>query len=229
MTAEGALNQRQWLWTAAACAVAFAVLTLPIMAGQNWPREWAVVRLALGARSPFWTAVMQAVTFAGSSAVGLGLSVGATAVLLMRDWRVAHRLMRETFLPLVAMLGSAPINFGLRWAIGRYRPGVQYVPHKLPEIAHAFQRWSYPAGHAMTSIICYGVLVYIVLGAARATPRVRCITAGAFILWLCLIGFSRVYLGVHWPSDVIAGYLVGGSWLSACIAALAQPRSVPIS
>jgi undecaprenyl-diphosphatase len=191
------------------------VLTTPILWGQDLPGDWALVELALGARSAFWTAVMQAVTFFGSSAVGLGLSVGTTAILLARD----RRLTRETFLPLVAMLGSAPINFGLRWAIGRYRPGVQYIPHKLPEIAHPFQRWSYPAGHAMTATICYGVSVYLV---SRKWPRVQPWAVGAYVLWLALTGFSRVYLGVHWPSDVLAGYLIGGFWVALCIAALVQ-------
>jgi undecaprenyl-diphosphatase len=143
----------------------------------------------------------------------LGVAAGTTVALLARD----RRLTWGTFLPLVAMLGSAPINFYLRAAIGRYRPEVSYIPHQLPEIAHPFQRWSYPAGHAMTAIICYGVLAVLL---ARAYPRLRCVTLGSFALWLGLIGFSRVYLGVHWPSDVLGGYLIGGCWLALCVALL---------
>lgn len=210
------MSRKQWLYLALGCGVAFVVLSIPILWGQNWPGEWAVVGLALGTRSPFWTAVMQTVTFFGSSTVGLGLMVGATVVLLVHD----RKLTRKTWLPLVAILGSAPINFGLRWAIGRYRPGVEYVPHKLPEIAHPFQRWSYPAGHAMTSIVCYGVLVYLLVRFVRFAPHVRRVALGLLVLWLGLIGFSRVYLGVHWPTDVLAGHLAGGFWLCVCIAAL---------
>jgi len=219
MTMEGGLSRKQWLYLALGCGVAFAVLTIPILSGRNWPGEWKIVHLALGARSPFWTAAMQAVTFTGSSAVGLGLSVGATAILLLRDWRVTRRLARETFLPLVAVLGSAPINFGLRAAVGRLRPGVTYIPHFMPEIAHPFQRWSYPSGHAMMATICYGVLAYLLLS---AYPRRRSGVCALYALWLALTGFSRIYLGVHWPTDVLAGLLAGGCWLGACIAVVTR-------
>ena len=65
------MGRKQWLWLAVGCAVAFVVLTVPILWGQNWPGDWALVELALGARSPFWTAILQGVTFFGSSAAGL--------------------------------------------------------------------------------------------------------------------------------------------------------------
>jgi undecaprenyl-diphosphatase len=197
--------------------LAFLVLTAPVLFGRDWPGEWAVVEWALSTRSPFWTAAMQAVTFFGSSVVGLGVATGATAAVLLRD----RRLTRQSFLPLAAMLGSAPINLSLRAAIGRYRPGVSYIPHKLPEIAHPFQRWSYPAGHAMTALICYGMLAYLFL---QAYPHLRRLTSASLALWLGLIGFSRVYLGVHWPTDVLGGYLIGGCWLALCVALLGAGR-----
>ena len=111
------MRRKQWLYLALGCGVAFAILTVPILWGQNWPGDWALVQVALGARSAFWTAIMQGVTFFGSSAVGLGLSTGQTAILLARH----RRLTRRVCLPLAAMVGSAPINFGLRAAVGRFR------------------------------------------------------------------------------------------------------------
>jgi undecaprenyl-diphosphatase len=207
------LGKRHWLYLALGCGVAFAALTMPILKGQNPPGDWALAELALGARSAFWTSVMQTITFFGSSAVGLGLSVGAAAMLLVRD----RRLTREACLPLVAMVGSAPVNFWLRAVVGRLRPGVTHIPHRMPELWHPFQRWSYPSGHAMTATICYGVLVYLL---ARTYPRTRRWALALFAFGLGILGFSRVYLGIHWPTDVLAGYLVGGAWLSLCIAAM---------
>jgi membrane-associated phospholipid phosphatase len=116
---------------------------------------------------------------------------------------------------LAALLGSAPINFGLRYLVGRFRPGVAYIPHHLPELSHPFQRWSYPAGHAMTATIVYGMLVHYVV---RARPALRLWVLPILAFWLTTISFSRVYLGVHWPTDVLGGLLVGGAWLSLCLA-----------
>jgi undecaprenyl-diphosphatase len=158
---------------------------------------------------------MQVVTFFGSSAVGLGLSTGSSAALYA-VFRRPHRLVG---LPLVAMLGSAPINFGLRYACGRVRPGVAYIPHRVPELRHPFQRWSYPAGHAMTAVICYGLLAYLLL---RARPQWRGGVLSLLGIGLAVIGFSRIYLGVHWPTDVLGGYLAGGAWLALCIALLGK-------
>jgi undecaprenyl-diphosphatase len=193
------------------CALAFVALTIPIRAGHNWPGEWALVEWALAMRELGWTAAMQAITFLGSSAVGLGLSVGASVALFVRY----RQLVPSVWLPLAAMLGSAPINFGLRYACGRLRPGVTYIPHRVPELSHPFQRWSYPAGHAMSATICYGLLAYYVL---HARPQWRTWVQGGLGVGLAVIGFSRVYLGVHWPTDVLGGYLAGGAWLALCIA-----------
>jgi undecaprenyl-diphosphatase len=107
------------------------------------------------------------------------------------------------------------LNFGLRYLVGRRRPGVTYIPHHLPELSHPFQRWSYPAGHTMTAIIVYGLLVYYVV---RARPDTRVWALVVLAVWLAVIAFSRVYLGVHWPTDVIGGLLAGGAWLSLCLA-----------
>ena len=100
---EAGLSPKRWAYWALGCAVLFAVMTVPVAIGQNWPGEWAIVQWALRARSECWTAVMQAVTFFGSSAVGLGLSAGCTVALLVQH----RRLTREALLPVAAMAGDA--------------------------------------------------------------------------------------------------------------------------
>ena len=213
------MSRKGWLRLAAACAVAFVVLTVPVSWGRNWPGEWAIVHSTIAARSAFWTAVMQTVTFFGSSAVGLGVSTGLSAIQIVRERLFRHlwrdrRLVWKALWPLLAMVGAAPVNFGLRWAVGRYRPGVTYIPHKMPELRHPFQAWSYPSGHAMTATICYGALAVLL---CRWMPRARRWWLGLYVVWLALTGFSRIYLGVHWPTDVLAGYLAGGGWLALCL------------
>jgi undecaprenyl-diphosphatase len=222
---EVRLNRRTWLGVACANALVFVLLTLPIWMGRNWPGEWAVVEWALGVRAPLWTRAMQAVTFFGSSAVGLGLCLGCSAALLAyharQDGALSGRTWLRSAVPTAALLGSAPINFGLRYVIGRLRPGVTYIPHHLPELSHPFQRWSYPAGHAMTAIIVYGLLAHYLV---HLRPAWRSWALASLALGLGVIGFSRVYLGVHWPTDVLGGLLLGGAWLSLWLAACAKPR-----
>ena len=207
------MGGRRWTWWTVGCGLAFASLTLPIVLGQNWPGEWTMVGWALQARSPGWTSAMQAITFFGSAAVGVGVSAGTSAMLFAAGW-AGRPLTHRPWLPVATMVGSAPINFGLRAVVGRLRPGVTYIPHRMPELWHPFQRWSYPSGHTMTATICYGAMAYVL---ARAYPQRRRLVWGLFGVWVAAMAFSRVYLGVHWPSDVVAGVLAGGTWLSLCV------------
>jgi undecaprenyl-diphosphatase len=69
----------------------------------------------------------------------------------------------------------------------------------------------------MTATICYGTAAYLIVRGDRRKERVVVVLYG---IWLALVGFSRVYVGVHWPSDVVGGYLAGGFWLALCIGVL---------
>jgi undecaprenyl-diphosphatase len=86
--------------------------------------------------------------------------------------------------------------------------------------------FSFPSGHAMGSLVAYGMLAYVVwLQLGR--PRARVALAGCILLLVLLIGLSRMYLGVHYFSDVIAGYAAGTVWLTACITGLEVVRRRP--
>ena len=87
---------------------------------------------------------------------------------------------------------------------------------------------SFPSGHSMGSLICYGLLAYVlVLVLRRAWVRLLAVS-GLSVLVLA-IGFSRIYLGAHYVSDVVGGYAVGGVWLAACITAVETVRRRPKS
>jgi membrane-associated phospholipid phosphatase len=76
--------------------------------------------------------------------------------------------------------------------------------------------YSFPSGHAMESFVAYGMLAYLAVLWLRTWEARVAVICGAALL-VVLIGFSRMYLGVHYFSDVIAGYAAGGVWLSALI------------
>lgn len=133
----------------------------------------------------------------------LGLTVAAVCGFLL-----LQGLRRYALFVFAASFGGWILNDLLKLAFGRPRPDI--VPH-LREVLTL----SFPSGHAMTSAV-----VFLTLGAllmrlpARTVTRVYCI--GIAMLATALVGASRVYLGVHYPSDVLAGWLFGLSWALLC-------------
>lgn len=88
-----------------------------------------------------------------------------------------------------------------------------------PEVPWAFvheHSFSFPSGHSVLAIVIYGVIVYKTQDKLRSKWTKAILMAGA-LLMVVGIGVSRVYLGVHYPSDVAAGYFVGAVWLAAVI------------
>jgi membrane-associated phospholipid phosphatase len=110
---------------------------------------------------------------------------------------------------LAAVAGSAVLNHVLKELFARPRPHFEHP--LLVETSYSF-----PSGHAMESFVVYGMLAYFAVLALRTWESRVGVVFGAALL-VVLIGFSRMYLGVHFFSDVIAGYAAGGVWLSALI------------
>ena len=76
--------------------------------------------------------------------------------------------------------------------------------------------YSFPSGQAMESLVVYGMLAYFAVLALRS-QRMRVVSVCGAAVLVALIGFSRVYLGAHYVSDVVGGFAAGGAWLSAVI------------
>lgn len=159
-------------------------------------------------------AIATAVSFLGSP--GLVAAWGlALAVLLV---------LRRQYLLLggwvAAVAGGGLLDAALKRVFHRARP-VWDVPLLTA------RGWSFPSGHAMGSLVAYGMLAYLVLRETR--PRrgqSAAVIAGSVVLIL-LIGLSRMYLGVHYFSDVIGGYAAGVVWLAACVSGLEVVRRRP--
>ncbi len=110
----------------------------------------------------------------------------------------------------IAALGAAGLNIVLKDVFARARPA-------LWERSVDVRYYSFPSGHAMVSLVIYGLIGYLL--ASRFKDRSGLILTLTALL-IGLIGLSRLYLGVHWPTDVIAGYAAGLVWLAACILVL---------
>jgi membrane-associated phospholipid phosphatase len=161
----------------------------------------SVVRNAVHQHAtPQLTSAMQVFSFLGSVTwmVGFGLLV-VCACFYFRRPRIAGFLA-------ITMAGVGALDYVLKLAFHRPRPIAFYGASPAS--------YSFPSGHALGSFCFYGVLAAVL--ASRAGGRkLRSLIWLTASLLVGLIGLSRIYLGVHYPSDVIAGYLAGAVWVIA--------------
>jgi membrane-associated phospholipid phosphatase len=144
-----------------------------------------------------------AVSMLGS--VGLFVVVLVAAVVLLR-----RRLRTQAFAVVLAGASGMLWNYLLKLLFARDRPNTadEFIHHAS---------WSFPSGHAMNSIVCYGFLAMLALEHVRSRAGRSLVVAGTAGI-VFLIAFSRIYLAVHYVSDVLAGLLAGFVWLMSCIA-----------
>jgi undecaprenyl-diphosphatase len=155
-----------------------------------------------GHSSPALTALMRAMSFIGEPGPLIVLSVAAFLILL----RVAHWPRAALFF-LVTMTGVFVVDNALKLLFHRTRPETFFgtpTPHS----------YSFPSGHALYSVCLWGVLAALACLRVRSLAARGAIWAGAAIV-AGLTGYSRIYLGVHYPSDVIAGYAAAIAWVAA--------------
>lgn len=153
--------------------------------------------------NPTTVAILKTLTSLGSAKT---LTVFAIAVALLMLWRGQHVLSRVWGLVFAGCL----LNDVLKSFFQRHRP-------QFPNPFVTEASWSFPSGHAMGSLIGYGLLAYLLW---MAVPRMRLAIAMGTALLVSAIGFSRLYLGAHYFSDVIAGYAAGIVWLSVSISGI---------
>lgn len=186
--------------TGVMCAWIFAGLTQDVVAHEEAVLSDAdVTRFVVDHRAAWATGIMKGVSRLGSVAVLIPLVVVLGGYLLLRkkDWRSA-------VLPVVALVGANASYQVVKPLVARARP---------PEQLHlvAVTGYSFPSGHATASIAVWGVMA-LVLTAGRARRLKTAIWIGAGLV-AGLVAFSRIYLGVHWWTDVVAGAAIGGAWL----------------
>jgi undecaprenyl-diphosphatase len=174
-------------------------------------REWddGVLRMV---RSPDDPSVPIGPTWLVQAAIDVTALGGTTVLALFLMIVVGYLALESRYdaivLVVIATAGGGLLGEGMKWWFARARPEI--VPH-LVNVGSA----SFPSGHSMLALV-----TYLTLGAllARFVPRRRtrtyCITIS--LLLALLVGLSRVYLGVHYPTDVLAGWSAGLAWALLC-------------
>lgn len=137
---------------------------------------------------------------------------GATIIFLITTAVVFYLLIQKQYkfmwLILIATIGGAILSFGLKELFARERPPLIY--HLL-----TVKSLSFPSGHAMMSSVVY-LTQGALLAKVQSNKNLRAYILLTAIILVFLIGISRIYLGVHYPTDVLAGWSVGLAWASLC-------------
>jgi undecaprenyl-diphosphatase len=184
----------------------FSELAERVMSGGTQAFDETVLRWAASHHSPTLDAAMLEITTLGNGTEVLMIVCVAALFLTLTKHKYSALLL------VVATAGGLLLDMWLKHWFGRPRP------HVFVWGAQAFGS-SFPSGHAMSATIVYSTVAYL---AARLHSRrwARWLTMSLALLLIFLICFSRVYLGVHYPSDVLAGVIVGLAWAAFCMATL---------
>ena len=162
--------------------------------------DWAATTLHNHALPPL-TSFLSGITLLGSTKVLLVLGAIVVIAFLFARWR------RETLLFLVTMGGASLLNRVLKLSFQRPRPQ-PYFDLVAPA------SYSFPSGHALLSFCFYGAIAFVLAAHLRRSSLRMAVWLLTGVLVL-LVGVSRIYLGVHYASDVIAGFTAAFIWLMA--------------
>jgi undecaprenyl-diphosphatase len=149
--------------------------------------------------SPTLTSVMKFFTFIGSGTV-IAIIVIFAIIFLYRVLK--HR--SELVLLIGVVIGSALLNFVLKIIFHRARPTINRLIEE--------SGFSFPSGHSMAAFTLYGILTFL-LWKHISSYRGRGLLIIISVVMIIMIGISRIYLGVHYPSDVLGGFLASSTWL----------------
>lgn len=160
-------------------------------------------------QSPLWTAFFLALTKLGSGLYLWIIGAAAGLIFIMLRW------FRTLFLFILLMAGQAALHHGFKWIFARPRPSA-LINYRTVE------SFSFPSGHAVAALCLYGALAWIVASRIDSSAPKAGIAISTVIV-VFLIGFSRVYIGVHHPTDVLAGFLAASVWLLAVMSTDRNP------
>lgn len=192
------------LITAAIALWGFAELAETVMRNQTRAFDINMLLAIHRFQAPWLTPIMLFVTDIGDPTVLVIVALIMSFVLLTRHQR------SQAMTVAIGGFGALGLNLLLKRLFERSRPELW---SRVVEVKF----YSFPSGHAMLSIVMYGLLGYLLANHYR---KYRNLIILLMSLLIALIGFSRMYFGVHWPTDIIAGYAAGFVWLMTCILSL---------
>lgn len=188
------------------------VLTMGVLLGRflllDWlrPFEESVLLMLKSKATPVLDRGMTILTWLAQGEITIPVLMVVGGLLVYRDRAITALVLA------IGLSGSWLLNGIFKSFFRRQRPDL-WASSKRP------LDYSYPSGHAMSAISFYGLLAADLTACFRVPLA---ITATLALVITLGVGFSRVYLGVHWPTDVLSGWVAGGIWLGVCLLGLVQ-------
>lgn len=165
--------------------------------------DTAIIGFIQGLEAPWLTAIMKGFTWVGSGLVVSTITVIGFVVLYF-----FLRYRQQSFLLTVVVVGSIQFNKMLKYYFKRERPEL----HRIMDA----KGFSFPSGHSMMAFALYAILAYIAWRNVKTTTNhVLLVMFATFMI--IMIGTSRIYLGVHYPSDIVGGYIASALWVTLAI------------
>ncbi len=186
-----------------ATAAVLAALTLNVVAGHTKRVDQPVLDWMVDHRSAALTSAMRTVSDLGG---GAAMTLVALTVSVALLW-FGHRL--PALFVVVAGIGGSWLSYLGKRSVGRARPP---VADHLVEVTNP----AFPSGHSLGSFVVVGAVTIVVVSLLR-TRRARLAVAIPAAIFVLAVGLSRLYLGVHWTTDVLGGWLLGALWLGICL------------
>jgi len=191
--------------------VVFALIGRFVVTGYTHRIDVALMQWVSLYHSPMFDVLALEITALGSITVVALVAMVASALL----WTSEHRY--SVLLLWAAIVGGAVLNLMLKAGFDRPRPDIF-----VWRTAYVGQS-SFPSGHATLAMVVYWTLAYLVSRLERP-PLLRWATWGFALVLVLMIGASRIYIGVHYPSDVVAGFVVGFAWATVCASGIEVVR-----
>lgn len=198
---RGWVKARPWT-PELALLVVVIVLTIGALQGEPFSLDEPLGAAIQSWQLPFLDPILHGVSAIGWFRIAAPTTVAVVLLLGVFGWR-----QHAVILAVAALFGHL-LNQGLKALIARPRPA---LPAELMEEL-GVDTFAFPSGHAQSFTIFYGFLALFIWQNARH-PWLRGVGVAGMLTMIALVGVSRVYLGVHWPSDVVGAYCIGVLWL----------------
>lgn len=192
----------------------FTELAEAIQAGATLALDDSILHWMGAHQSGLATTAMLEATALGTGAVVIMMTGIVGMFLALTGHRKPALLLGAT------TIGGLALNLLLK--LHYHRPRPQVFPWSTNAVSSSF-----PSGHAMNAVIVYGTIAYLATRLSRS-QSVRVITAVVACIAIIAISASRVYLGVHYPSDVVGGAIVGAAWAIFCMSVLEAAQRISV-